>query len=224
MLKTVYLVRHGETSWNKEWLFQGHQDVELSEKGIEQARRVSERLKGVIFSSIYSSDLRRASKTAQIIAENQEIKVKETSDLREINFGEWEGRRYENLTEKESEYFQKWLKGPSKYRIPGGESLTEMRERVINFLNLVVSWVDEDNKNKKGKKEKGHNKDVENILITAHGGTIKIIIAHVLNMDIKNMSRLVISPASLSIIQYYQTCPYLTLFNDVCYLKDYANY
>ncbi|PKM79788.1 MAG: alpha-ribazole phosphatase, partial [Firmicutes bacterium HGW-Firmicutes-13] len=154
----------------------------MSEEGLKQACKVSERLKDIKINSIYSSDLKRAFRTAQIVAENYNLTVQKNPDLREINFGDWEGRHYNHFKEEERDYFHKWFKEPLKYRIPGGESLPELHERVLAFLNLVVS-------------QENEKKEEEEIIITAHGGPIKIIIAHILNMDIKNMSRLVISPA-----------------------------
>jgi broad specificity phosphatase PhoE len=94
MVCRVYLVRHGETEWNATRKVQGHSDVSLSEKGREQARLLSKRLASEKFDCFYSSDLDRAVETARILAAPHNLDVNVTSDLRELNFGTWEGMHF----------------------------------------------------------------------------------------------------------------------------------
>ena len=86
-----YLVRHGETSWNREGRIQGHADIPLSEAGRHQVERVAERLAGHDFSTVYSSDLARARDSALAIIGGRGVPVETESDLREFSYGEWEG-------------------------------------------------------------------------------------------------------------------------------------
>ena len=86
-----YLVRHGETSWNREGRIQGHADVALSEPGRRQMQRIAARLAGYDFAAIYCSDLARAKDSALAIVDGRGVSVETDSDLREFSYGEWEG-------------------------------------------------------------------------------------------------------------------------------------
>ena len=90
MKTTVLLIRHGETEWNLLGKFQGCTDIALSQDGIKQAEALRDRLKGD-FDYIYSSPLMRANETAKILASEYNKEVEVVQDIREINFGEWEG-------------------------------------------------------------------------------------------------------------------------------------
>ncbi|VVA44215.1 Alpha-ribazole phosphatase [Candidatus Roizmanbacteria bacterium] len=88
---TIYLTRHGETEWNVKKLIQGQNDIPLNKKGKEQAEKLSEKLKKIKFDLIYSSDLKRASETAKIIAGKRELKIIKSKALRERHFGKYQG-------------------------------------------------------------------------------------------------------------------------------------
>jgi len=88
----IILVRHGQTLWNNIGKYQGHTDVPLSKTGIEQASKVAKRLKNDKITAIYSSDLKRAKQTAEIIALEHNLPVITNTRFREINFGVWEGK------------------------------------------------------------------------------------------------------------------------------------
>ncbi len=204
MLKTIYLLRHGETEWNKEWRFQGQKDVNLSTRGLEQAERAANKIKEIELDSIYSSDLVRAKKTAIVAAHNHNLNIQESINLREISFGDWEGLAYKDFSGEEREHFNRWLEDPVNYPVPGGETLSQLQGRVESFLvDIIIS-----------------SEENSNTLIVTHGGPIKAVISRALKTDIRNFASLVISPASLSIIQVYEKSFYLTLLNDVCHLDD----
>ena len=86
---TIYLVRHGETEWNKRGLLQGHTDIELSEDGIRQAHERIEHFKDVPFSAAFSSDLARAKQTAAILTQGRDVPFETTEILRERSWGDW---------------------------------------------------------------------------------------------------------------------------------------
>lgn len=200
MNKIFYLLRHGETQWNKEWRLQGQRDIELSERGIEQAYKAAERLKDLKVDYAFSSDLKRAVKTGEIVTRSWELELKKEPLLREVNFGKWEGLRYDDFTPGEQEEFQSWLDDPD-WEAPQGGSQRELQERIKKFLSQSLEG-EEDKK----------------IFVATHGGPIKTIISEALGMDLKNSSRLAASPASLSIVHYYGNKGYLVLFNDTCHL------
>jgi broad specificity phosphatase PhoE len=88
---TIYLARHGETDWNNEQRIQGHTDIALNQKGITQAQELAQHLKEIHFDAAFSSDLLRAKRTAEIIAEERKLVITTTELLREQCFGEFEG-------------------------------------------------------------------------------------------------------------------------------------
>src|SRR3990170_2078575 len=96
---TIYLVRHGETELNKEYRFIGTTDATLSDEGEEQAREVRKQMSNIPLSAIYSSNLLRAAQTAEIIAVSRNIEIQVKHDLREIDFGRWEGLTYYEIIE-----------------------------------------------------------------------------------------------------------------------------
>src|SRR5438876_10058993 len=91
-LRRIYLVRHGETVWNRDGRMQGHTDVSLSPVGEEQARRLAERLAGEKIDAVWSSDLCRASLTAEMLAAPHALTVRISPLLRESMLGNWEGK------------------------------------------------------------------------------------------------------------------------------------
>lgn len=202
MNKIFYLLRHGETEWNKEWRLQGQRDIELSEKGLQQAHKAAERLKDLKVDYACSSDLKRAKKTGEIVTHSWGLELQEDPLLREVDFGDWEGLKYDDFTSRQQEDFQSWLDDPD-WKAPQGGSQRELHERIKKFLSKTL----------KGGEDK-------TIFVATHGGPIKTIISEALGMDLKNSSRLAVTPASLSIVHYYGNKGYLVLFNDTCHLND----
>jgi len=157
----IFLIRHGETTANREGILQGQFDSPLNEVGLEQAKLLANKLKKENISAIYCSDLQRAYKTAQIIKESAfaDIPCQPMFELRELSVGELEGKKWtfiENLPPKE---FVKLMKKNK------GEDLNQFQKRVWNsFLEII---------NK-------HN-DNDNVAIITHGGCIRVIIQRILN-------------------------------------------
>jgi len=126
----VYLVRHGETQWNAERRIQGHSDSPLTEKGERQAWQVAERAKALGITHIIASDLGRTRRTAQIIAEFCGCDIILDSRLRELDMGVLEKRQIESLTEEEEGWRRTLVNGTAGGRIPGGESMQELGDRM----------------------------------------------------------------------------------------------
>ena len=97
---TLYLVRHGETEWNLKNITQGHSDSSLTKEGVKQALALAEELKGVHFDAIFSSDLSRAQRTAEIIKLDRDVTIQTSLLLRERNFGSFEGKSGEEFREQ----------------------------------------------------------------------------------------------------------------------------
>lgn len=148
----AYLVRHGQTDWNVLEKVQGHRDIPLNKKGKEEAKNLSKTLQNTSFSAHYSSDLKRAHETAQILTE-YEHPIQTDQRLRERNLGSWEGKLYHHLDNAPPE------------KKTDVESNLAMKERTFHFLTELTD------KHSAG-----------NILVVTHGGIIRNLLVHLLSL------------------------------------------
>jgi broad specificity phosphatase PhoE len=137
-MTTVYLVRHGQTAWNREEVFRGRGDIPLNETGRKEALLTGQYLRRVVVNSVYSSPLSRAVVTAETIAHYQDRKVQILDGLIDIDFGQWQGISHEEVREKYGELYRQWKDTPHLVRFPGGESLKEVRKRVLRAIRSII--------------------------------------------------------------------------------------
>ncbi|HHZ01659.1 MAG TPA: histidine phosphatase family protein [Tissierellia bacterium] len=203
----IYITRHGETVWNRECKYQGHKDSDLTEKGIIGAELLSERIEEIDIDYIISSPLGRAYKTAEIVRGNKDIEIIKHEGLKELNLGEFEGMKYEEIKREYPAILEKIEADPLNQRYPNGESLREFYGRVEKALNEIL--------------EKYKNKT---ILIVAHGGTIKCIEAFVKkSIRVENWIETVVYNCSLSYIEVDENNEVRKVsFNDISHLKGTA--
>lgn len=135
----LVLVRHGETDWNVEGRYQGQADPPLNERGKAQARQVAEALRPIGIDVIYSSPLRRAWQTAEIIAQTLGVPLFAEPRLMEIHQGDWQGRLRAEIAAKYPELFQRWLTDPWHVTPPGGESLQQVQARVYAAVDEILA-------------------------------------------------------------------------------------
>lgn len=164
-MKTVYIFRHGETDWNREWRLQGHTDIPLNERGREQAKALGGFFEQHPVDVFLSSDLERARKTAEIASGGKQIPIVIDKRVRETNLGECEGLTHDeiNLTYG-ADVWQTWAQvGPNMWeaRLPGGESKREHLTRVLDGLNDFLSKT-----------------EYERVGVATHGGTIRRLVHH----------------------------------------------
>ncbi|MGJ7913085.1 histidine phosphatase family protein [Neobacillus sp. LXY-1] len=171
MLK-IYLTRHGETLWNTEKRLQGWKDSELTEKGVNSALRLGDRLFNTEFNAIYTSPSQRAFQTAKYIAGERNIPIFMEENLKELYFGAWEGRNEADIEQNyKNEYYNFWnLPHLYNHKLHQGESLTDLKRRVVESFNRIIS----------------ENHD-GNVLIVSHAVAIKTIISYVMNKSIENL-------------------------------------
>lgn len=199
----LYLVRHGETEWNAVGKFQGHSDVPLSDLGRQQAKKLALRLGSTKIDAFYSSDLSRAMETATIIAKEHHSQVSYLPDLREINFGKWEGLTYDEISQNYGQLSTHWRSNPVDTQIPNGEKLQDVAIRCQRAINEIIN---------------GHAG--ETVLVATHGGVIRVIVANVLGCDLNHFWKLRLDNVSLTIISFCQEQKaILELYNDICHLK-----
>jgi len=203
-LVRLFLIRHGETSWNAESRYISFTDLDLTERGGAQALALSRRLAGEPISRVYSSPLRRARQTAKAIAEPHGLKVKVVQDLREVDFGFWEGLTYGEIRGRYGDLIDQWSSDPASVAIPGGESWSEAIERVGEVFRKIF----------RENPESG-------VAAVTHGGAIKCMISYILDTDRLSLWKIRQDSASLTIVDLIEPNKgILSLLNDTCHLRD----
>jgi len=184
----VYLVRHGETVWNAERRIQGQSDSPLTEKGEQQAHQVGERVKKLGITHVISSDLGRTRRTAEIIADACGCVVTLDPRLRELNMGVLEKRPLDELTAEEEQWRATLVNGTEGGRIPEGESMTEMAERMHQALNACLE------------QPAGSRP-----LIVSHGMALGVLVSTILGLPAHAERRLRLRNCSISRVDHQQS-------------------
>lgn len=170
--KELWLVRHGTTAWNAEKRYLGHTDIGLLPEAEQELASLREHLVGTEWRAVHSSDLLRCRQTLERIAPLHAGQAHMDSRLREIHFGEWEGRTYEEL--KHLARYREWIDSPQTVTPPAGESWSSFAARIDDFINDVM-WT-EPRHERTGDSTTAQTKD----LIIAHGGVIRYILTRLL--------------------------------------------
>lgn len=203
----IFIVRHGATVLSAEDRFAGVTDVELSEEGREQARRLAERLSDEKIAAVYASPLGRTVETARILAAPHDLQVQTCDGFREISHGHWEGMKRREVEEKFPEEMAEWEKDPYTFAPEGGESGLAVTARALPALIDLV------------REHPG-----ENILIVSHKATIRLLLSSLLGFDPRRYrDNLDQKPAALNIVDFRNpTRARLTLFNDTSHYDKAA--
>jgi broad specificity phosphatase PhoE len=133
----LWLVRHGESTWNRERRFQGQRDAPLSDRGRAQAEALARTLAGAPFDALYASPLARARDTAARCGQVLDLAVQPIPDLREIGLGDWEGLEIETVKARFGEGYRRWLETPVDHPPPGGETIDALRTRVTAAIEAI---------------------------------------------------------------------------------------
>ena len=196
----VFMVRHGATVLTAEDRFAGATDVELSDEGREQARRLGERLRGEKISAVFASPMSRTMETAGILAEPHGLTVQPRDGFREISHGHWEQMTRREVEERFPEEAAEWEEDPYTFAPRGGESGLAVTARALPELVELV------------RKHCG-----QCVLLVSHKGTIRLLLSSLLGFDPRRYrDNLDQNPAALNIVDFRSpTLARLTLFNDV---------
>jgi alpha-ribazole phosphatase len=181
MSTRLILIRHGETDWNAAKRYLGHADINLNKKGKQQAKTLCEVLDKKEICKVYSSDLKRAANFSKIIF--KDFNIEKLIELREINFGIFEGQTYSEIMKKHSKIYKKWVKHPFKAFVPKAEKLIDFNKRVLSVFKKILS----DNKNK-------------TVAVVTHSGPIRMFINNITGA--KDVWKVRIDNASITIVEY----------------------
>jgi broad specificity phosphatase PhoE len=180
--RELILVRHGETVHNVARITQGWSDSELSELGREQVQRLAERLAALKPTALYSSTLGRALSTARAIADATGLDIIPMDDLREMNYGRWEGRAFLDIRREDEEIYKRWIVDED-CRCPEGESHSDVRLRLERAFEQVSS----------------EQVNSERAVVVAHGTAIRIAAMALLQLPLMGALRLAQDNAAMNV-------------------------
>ena len=168
----IFLIRHGETNWNKEGRFQGQIDIPLNTNGKDQATKASKYLQEINFNKAFSSSMGRPFETAQIILQDKkDLNIKKIDELIEISHGLWEGKLEHEIKKRWPELLKKWHENPGEVVMPEGECIKDVSKRSVKAWEEICFTQ--------------KNKDLT--LVVAHDAVNKTLICNLLGIDSSNI-------------------------------------
>ena len=199
----IYITRHGETQWNVKGLMQGWKDSELTEKGIDNAKRLGERLKDINFDVIYSSPLKRAVDTAKYINGEKNTKIVLVESLKEMGVGVWEGMEHSKVKELYPEQHTNFWERPHLFKPQeNGESFEEVLMRVKKVWQDII------------------NAGGDNVLIVTHAVVLKTLYMILKNLELKDLwNPPFMKDTCLTIVEVIDNKVNIILEGDISHLK-----
>ncbi|USB34138.1 histidine phosphatase family protein [Paenibacillus sp. YPG26] len=167
------IVRHGQTKWNAERRYLGHTDLALLPGEEALLRPLASELHGLGFCAVYSSDLRRCPETLQRVRPDLIAGARFDQRLREMNFGEWEGKTYDML--KDNPFYREWIDHPEQVTPPGGESWEHFSSRVSGFCTEVMSEMLNRAEQTHDARDPAFSLYPPRILVLTHGGVVRLL-------------------------------------------------
>ncbi len=202
----VILVRHGQTEWNRAERFRGLVDIDLNETGAWQAERLGEAIAaGYQVSAVFSSPLVRAMRTAEAIARAVGVSVTSYPALVDFSYGVWEGKTPEEVEAAYPDVYRLWLTQPQRVKIPGGESLRNLRLRVSNALLRIV---------------RDHPEGT--VVLVSHRAVCKVLACYLLGLPNSQLWKLELDNGSYSIFEEWDVGWVTRLLNETCHLRTVA--
>jgi alpha-ribazole phosphatase/probable phosphoglycerate mutase len=190
----MYLARHGEVV--NHGVYNGQTDVDITEVGIRQMERLKDLLKDKNLSAVYSSDLLRARRGAQIVAQPHGLRPESFPQFREVHFGRWQGLSYAEVMERYPLDISQWINDLENFRIPAGESMGDVRNRAIPKLQELI--------------ERHRGKE---FALICHGALNRIILAEAIHLPFAHLLRIEQDYGCLNIIEYTPSWTLVKLVN-----------
>ena len=198
-----FLVRHGETEWNKLGRFQGHQDISLNERGASQAKETAEAASGWGHCAIYASPLVRTMQVADELVRVTPMSVSKEPGLKELSLGDLEGVTGQEMREGWPLLFADWRSNPEKLTMPNGESLVQLRERAWQVVLNI---------------EQKHSSN-EVVVIISHNFAIRSIVGELLGQPLEFFHRMSLDLASVCTFDSDDRGRRLTGYNSTSHLS-----
>ena len=197
------LIRHGQSTWNHEHRIQGQLDPPLSELGREQAALLGARLAARPFAGLYSSDLKRAFETAEVVGAAVHLKPEPRTSLREVFLGEWEGLTTEAIAERYPEAWASWVEEPDWDVVPGGEGQAAFDRRVAAAMDDILRL-------------HAHG----DVLVVTHGGVIQVALHRIVGTPSRGLFPFKIQNASITLVERRDRRAIIGGVNDIAHLES----
>lgn len=182
----LLLVRHGQTDWNPAQRVMGRSDISINEIGKKQSQHLSSWLRDIEIHAVYSSPVRRALETAEIIIkERNGLKIVEEPGVAEIDYGDWVGMTFAEVEEKYNKQYNDYRFRPSHMKIPGGEAVVDVQKRAVAAIEKIR------------KKHEG-----QRVLVVSHADVTKAILVHYLGLSLDLLQKVGCDNGSLSIYRF----------------------
>jgi len=190
----LVLIRHAEPEASVHGRVYGVLDVALSKRGLHDAKKLASAVRGLALDAVYASPLRRAVETAIPLARERGLELTLHEGLREVDFGELEGRTYEEIGEDHADLFRAWATNPSAIRFPGGEDYVGLKARVLTAVEEI-------------------RERTTSAAIVAHGGVNRVVLADALGLPDDAIFRLDQPYCALSVIDWIDGSPLVRAVN-----------
>jgi len=193
----IWLIRHGEPVAEALGRCYGSLDFALSETGRGQMERVAEYVRSEPISAVYTSPRLRAREGAKILAAAVSSPVLEVAeDLREMDFGDFEGLTFDEIAARSPEFYRRWMENPTEVLFPNGETFPAMRHRVLRAFDAI---------------ERKH--EDQTVALVTHGGVNRILLANTLQIPDNCIFRLAQEYAAINLIQFMEGLPVVRMLN-----------
>lgn len=197
----LLLTRHGETRANVERRLVGHGESPLTERGRRQALALAERLQREPIAAVYASDLTRCCETAALAIAGRHIEVAAEPGLRELHFGDWEGRTFDEVQAGWPDAWSRLLAIDETFCAPGGEPVVAASARIAATMAAIAD------------RHAG-----KSVLIVAHGGTLYLYLSHLRGTPLSGTVRVAAANCALTLVELHEDGPRLTIVNDDAHL------
>lgn len=197
----LYIVRHGATELNGTDIFRGRRDIPLSDKGKKESAQIAEYFSGKTIKRIIASPLTRAQETAAVISEATGAPIDTRDEFIDMHFSGWEGLTVDEVQKRFPVQLEAWTKWPQKFRIRGGENLTNVRRRVVQGLQRI------------------EEEDGGDIVVVTHRVICKLIVLHFLSMPNQLFWKIQCDSGSVTVIERRENDITLVVLNETCHLR-----
>lgn len=195
-MTALWLIRHPQPESGAEGRCYGSLDWSLSEEGKLQARAIARKLRSEPLAAIYTSPRRRCRQAAELLAAERTCPLEALEALRELDFGDFEGRRYEDIEQAHPALYREWMENPTEVQFPGGECFRAMQARVLASASILRA------------RHAG-----ENIALVTHGGVVRIILADALGILPRHIFRIAQRHGAINLLRYFEDVPLIEFVN-----------
>ena len=202
----IYLVRHGQTEWNRQERFRGRIDIPLNKVGHAQAEAIAAYLNGEAIAAVYTSPLRRAVQTAQPTAQAHDLAPTILPGLIDISYGEWQGHSPSEVRDKFPDLLELWYTEPHRVDIPGGQNLKTVKEQAMAALHETLS-----------------RHDNGGIVLVTHQIVIKVLTCTLLGLEVGHIWRIRQDNACIDVFDWDKRQFTAILVNGTDHLRDIGN-